>query len=448
MSELQNFHAIEQISITDLQGAQWQAYYADLVPWLTHAEVDIRKRAVNRLYTAVFSVEPRSKPVRPERSGLSDQDTLARIDWFFAAIESSHAVHHDVIALALKHFCFASAYSPADPLPQWLARLHANPPPGVDGGMIEGILLLGQPFDEDDPEAVARMVALLDHPSNYVRACAAVNMSAMRGPALDAVKMFALIKDKEIVRPGIAGPYWSEWWACDDVPIDPIDWMMDILERRSGPEPEDMPFTGIDFYLHEICGNSPTTVQRMIDGGYFHLATETATETLGVVAGMAHVLQRLADNPDAEIRRRTQFHLAHFYRILHPEAAKHGAIQRRPDWSKQADVFSFHHGSERALWFITLYPLDAGGELTDSAAWDLIDHAMPPALRGGVDRHPLQFNKAALPGPHTVASNSSWRFAAGVTIDLHGDPAAKIWTRIDISAAKLGQSWQPFAARV
>jgi hypothetical protein len=221
---------------------------------------------------------------------------------------------------------------------------------------------------------------------------------------------------------------------------------MDILERRNGPEPEDMPFNGIDFYLHEICDHSPDTVLRMIRRGHVNLAIETATETLGTVPGMAPVLRQLADHADQRIRNRAQSHLAHYYRFLHPEAEKRGAIRHWPDWSSQADVYSFHHDKNGALWFIVIYPREEGGQFVDKLAWALIDRAMPPALRGEVGFHYLHFSKEPPPGPYSLGNQLMWRFTSGAFLDMHGDPDGKIWSRIDIGGAHPGSRWEPFKA--
>jgi hypothetical protein len=445
MSNNQTFASLEQKSLSDLRGAAWEAYYAAMTPWLSNADADIRMRAIDRLCTATFWAEPDSVSQARKDGVMFPHDKAARITWLLDMFEAAHAIYPDIIPLCLNHLTYQDEGDPADPVTHWLERLRSTPPPGVNRGMIEGTILLRQSFDEDNAADVARLVELLDHPSNYVRACAARRMSVAEGDALNTTAMFALIKDKEIIRPGIAGPYWSEWGFCrESVPIDPIEWMMDILERRKGPEPEDMPFNGIDFYLHEICDYSPKTVLRMMQGGHFQIAINTATETLGTVPGMEPVLRQLADNLDQHIRNRAQSHLAHYYRFLHPEAEKCGAIQRWKDWSLDADVFSFHHGEQRALWFVVIYPRETDGQFTDSFGWSLIDKALSPDLRGEVDFHFLDFSKEPPPAPYRLGNQMMWRFTSGANIEMHGDPDSKTWSRIDIGGAHLGSRWDPF----
>jgi hypothetical protein len=445
MSDLQTFAALEQNLLTDMSGSEWDAYYITMKPWLLNANADIRKRAIDRLCTAVFFAKRHSYAGSHEGSESHSYNQYERIAWLLDAVDAAHAHHADIIPLCLNHLKYQGSGDAQDPVTLWLERMSKASPAGVDPGMIEGTILLRQAFDEDDPTDVARRVALLDHPSNYVRACAARSMSVLEGDALNAADMFALIKEKEILRPGIAGPYWSEWGFCrEDVPIDPIEWMMDILERRSGPEPNDMSFNGIDFYLHEICDHSPEMVLRMMKGGHFNLALETATESNGVVPGMEPVLRQLADHSDHNIRNRSQFHLAHHYRFLHPEAEERGVIQRWPNWSPDAEVFSFHYGENNALWFITVYPRDVGGHFADTLAWSLMNKAMPPDLRGDIDFHPMDFSKESPPTPYRSCDKMMWRFTSGATLEMRGDPDDKIWSRIDIGGAHLGKSWNPF----
>jgi hypothetical protein len=459
MTTPRSFRELEQVSVSHLRGAEWDAYYAELATWLGSADADIQKRAINRLFGAAFWAEGHAASQALREQALREQgkpehegpppwqpyDNSARMSWLLSVFDAAHIQHNDVIPMVIREMLTGSVTGPDDPIMLWLERLRETPPPGVDPGLIEGAIVLKQPFDEDDPADVARLVALLDHPSDLVRACAAHCMTGRSGDALDAAAMFALIKEKEIIRPGIAGPYSAEWVWSDNIPVDPIAWMMDILERRSGPEPDDMPFTGIDFYLHEICASSPEAVQRMIRGGHFELAIETATEHLEHIPGMEPVLFELADHPASAIRQKAQSHLAQYYRVLHPEAERLGIIRRWPDWSPDADVFSFHHGEERKLWFITIYPPDASKPFSDAAAWTLIDQALPPDLRGALDFPIMDYAKVPPPAPYRLRDMMMWRFTSGASVDLRGDPDTKTWTRINIIGTHLGERWKPFS---
>jgi hypothetical protein len=430
------FHALERTPQGDISGADWDTYYAALIPWLRSPDADIRSRAINRLFMAALWSEPRDA-ARPMARN-------PRVAWLLGVIDEAQRERHDVIAFVLDQIRYQDTGDADDPVPPWLERLRAAPPEGVPPEIVEGAILMRQPFDADDPAAVARLVALLDHPSDHIRACAARSMSACDGEALDAAAMFALVKEKDIVRPGIAGAYWTEWSFCrDSVPVDPAAWMMEILERRSGPEPTGLPFNGIDFHLHEICGAAPAMITRMIDAGHIPLAIESATEMRRAIDGMEPVLQRLAADTDALVRARAQRHLAGYYRVLHPEAEERGMISRWQDAS--ADVFGLRLGESGALSVLVIYPPSEAAGFTDAEAWSIVDRLLPPDMRGAVAAHPLASPKSP-PGPYRLGGQMMWRFASGPSLEMHGDPDARTWTRIDIIGGSL-KAWEPFPTR-
>jgi hypothetical protein len=322
--------AIEALIETQLHKisgpAAWDRYYAEMAPWLTDQDASRRQRCLERLTMAVLWGEPSSGRQQSNKEGMTPHDAAARFSWLLRMIDEASATHQDTIPNFFGELRFKDTEPPLTPaLLDWLQGLRANPRPGVIDEDVEGTLLLRERHDEDDPVAVARLIALLDHASDYVPACAARKLSGMYAAASEARMVFALIKDKDIARPGVAGPYWSEWQFVDrdHLPVDPLDWMMDILERRVGPEPDDPPFNGIDFHLRELCSASPETVQRMLDGGYVRLAIETATEIRGVVAGMKPMLLGLAADPDDHMSHRAATHLARYYRTLQTGPQRH-----------------------------------------------------------------------------------------------------------------------------
>jgi hypothetical protein len=57
MDDAQTFSALEQSSLSDQRGAEWDDDYTAMTPWLRCADADIRKRAINRLCTSVLWAE-------------------------------------------------------------------------------------------------------------------------------------------------------------------------------------------------------------------------------------------------------------------------------------------------------------------------------------------------------------------------------------------------------
>jgi hypothetical protein len=440
------FARLRDVDLSMQRGAAWDMHFAALAPWLLNADQSIRKQALERLGMGVLWAESASLRWGKEDGVAYAHDSLARLAWLLREVEAAHDVHPDIIPAFLGDLRYKGHDEPfRSALVAWLGRMRDAPPPGVDAGVVEGTLVLMRRLDADDADDMTAFTELLDHPHGYVRACAARKLGdVVSGP--EAAPMFALIAEKELPRPGVAGPFWTEWHGMrDDVPVDPVDWMMDLLERRQGAPPADLPFNDIAFYLHELCDHSPETVERMMRGGHLGLAVMTATETHGVVPGMEPLLMQLADRAEPELAGPAQFHLACHYRILHPGVAD-GAIRRWRDWSPEADLFSFHWGEQRLLWFIVVYPREDGGALDDASAWSLIDRLLPPHLRGELARHHLDWPNDGEPRAFRIGGALSWCFASGAHLSLSGDPDAKAWTRIEINGGPLRERWSAFVA--
>jgi hypothetical protein len=397
-----------------------------------------------QLSMAVFSAEESAERQARREGGGWERDQKSRFAWFRHEIENAHRRFNDIIPAFLKGLRFTGDdWILLTPLRAWLAAMLDAPPPGVASDKVQAALLRLETFDEESAEDKAHLIALLDHPSNAVRACAAYHLSNF---AEDDIALFEVIKQKELVRPGLAGPFWTDFHFDSQYrPIDPIPWMMDILEQRAGPEPllDDMGYNGIDFYLHEVCDGSPETTRRMIDGGHIDLAIETACDMRCVMPGMEPVLIELGHHGDPKIAKRARLQLAMFYRMFHP-AITDGSIRHLPDWAAEAELFSVHWGEEQSLWFIVLYPHNSP-DFDNATAWALIDRALPPGMRGPVVRHMLNWNEDDPPGAHDTPTSRMMQFASGANLTFNGDVKAERWHRIEIIGAHLGDRWTPFA---
>ncbi len=436
------FADLRALPLHELDEAAWRDYYPAMAAFLADADPETRISAVERLSMAVFWAEQSAERQARKEGGGWGLDQEARFAWFRGALEAAHARFDDIIPALLKGLSYrGDDWLLMTPLRAWLNAMLDAPPPGVARDKVEAALLRLQSFDAGSPDDKAHLIALLDHPSNAMRACAAHHLGAFAG---DDPGLFDLIKAKELVRPGIAGPFWTQFHFDSRYrPIDPIPWMMDILEQRSGPEPslDDMGYNGIDFYLHEVCDGSPETVSRMIAGGHLELAVETACEMRCVMPGMQPILIELGHQADRSIARRAQLQLAMFYRTLHPAIAD-GSIRHWPDWAPEAEMFSIHWGPANALWLVVLYPrIDP--DFDDTAAWALIDRALPPDLRGPAVRHVLDWEKDEPPGPYETATSRMMQFASGASLTLDGDVSVELWRRIEIVGHKLGDRWAP-----
>src|SRR5262245_36179033 len=84
-----------------------------------------------------------------------------------------------------------------------------NVPKGVSPDAIRGSLILLGDYGSTWVEAAPQWLTYLDDPSDDVRGCAAkmLGESCSTKTEPSAEELFALIKPKEIARPGIAGPF-------------------------------------------------------------------------------------------------------------------------------------------------------------------------------------------------------------------------------------------------
>jgi hypothetical protein len=293
--------------------AQWDTYYPVLTPWLRHDDAEIRSHAMERLCTAVLWAKPSAVPYKDR----DEAHSLARLAWLLGAIEAAHGASPDIIPLFLANLRYGGDREPfRAPLQAWLNDLLARPRIGVDRDILEGTLVLLEPIDDNWSRQAGRWISLLDHRSDYIRGCASRRLGGIcddDGVDPTEEELLAMITAKELERPGIAGPFWSENSLAPNWEKYTL-WMLDLLERRQGEAPANMPFTDIDFYLHELCCHSPELVRRMMVGGFLELAAMTATEEIHPVPGMEPVLRELACCSHARVAASAARHLERVYR--------------------------------------------------------------------------------------------------------------------------------------
>ena len=299
---------------------QWTAYYPAMARWLHHPDAEIRTCAVERLTMAALWAEWSNTP-RAARVAVQAHE---RLQWLLQTLTDAHAVHDNVLPAFLRGLRYHGDREPfRSPLLTWLSDVEqSEEAAGIDRNLVTGASILVAGWEQDWNSQAPRWLALLDHASHWVRGCAAFMLGAGCDHDTDPtqVVLFDLISGKEIARPGIAGPFWS---AQSDSGQDrgPIAlWIMDLLERRQGPVPADLPFNDIAFHLHELCCEDAAMVARMMRGGHTGLALMTATEINGPVAGMQPLLEALAANADPAVARAASRHLDRHYKDTPPAA--------------------------------------------------------------------------------------------------------------------------------
>ncbi len=421
-SERAAFASLREDRLDFKFSAEWDDYYARMTPFLMSADASIRDSAVERLCMAVFWAE------RSNARRANAEFSLARMHWLRGAVEGAAARNPDVRRAFLGYMRYHGGDELfAAPLCAWFADWLAAAADPRLRDELRGALILHAGYSE---AASREWIAALDDPSDYVRACAAKMLGEWCGEttAPTAKDLFDLIGDKDIARPGVAGPFWSGHGKALDGEPHPAEWMLRILATRRGAEPDDLPFNGVDFYLHELCYSSPDAVERMLRLGCKELALETALEHRGVVPGMEPILARLGDDPAPDIAAYAIRHLAFYYDVLHPRAGEF-QVTRSLDWDARAVVFEIPIANKAHVRvFTVLYPRE-GARFTDDDAWSLIDKAVDPARRGALAPHEMAFGGP--PAPYRLGSELLFKFERA-RVTLSGDVDAKSWTRAEI----------------
>jgi hypothetical protein len=307
---------------------EWKTYDPAMAAWLLHTDQQIRHCAIERLAMAVLHWDYEQSP----RAAGKNQVTATRVAWLLEQIETAHHQWPDVIPAFLTNL----RYHGDDPhiapqLLRWIDIISTWPQPPDGEGRIRGTIIMLTQRQPVTPDHLMHWISLLDAPWPYLRGCAAYQL----GNAWDeddadleaherlpiSQSLWDLIGNKELERPGIAGPFWAPRYDFDcgtpERRMKRILWMMDLLERRQGPVPslDDMGFNDIEFYLHELCCDLPDMMQRMLDGGFTALACMTATEVHGVVAGVEPILKKLADDANPSIAAAARAHLGRYYTL-------------------------------------------------------------------------------------------------------------------------------------
>jgi hypothetical protein len=424
--------------------AEWDAYYERMAPYMESADASMRRSALERLCMAAMRAEPSSFWRREPRGRVPREHAVKRLNWLTGLVSQARLKFPETGPAFLEHLRYHGDDEPfCGPLREWLHGWLKNPPDGVSTDKIRGTLVLLGDCGASWEEAAPRWLELLDDPSDYVRACAAKMLGEHCGPetAPSTADLFELIAAKEIVRPGIAGPFWRGPWCGDSDGPDPLPWMMGILEKRQGDEPDDLPFNGIDFHLHEFCGGDIRAIERMIELGHKALALEAATELRRVVDGMKEILLRLGEDPDTAFAQPTWYHLALYYRTLHPCAEGSGLVRAFPDWHPRSEAFGLWRAGEADPFAVVLYPNGETSAFQDAEAWQLIDRVLPEDLRGAVGKSIL--DPHGEPGPYRLSSAMLYNFTSGAMLTLEGEPEKRLWSRIEILRRSLQGRWHP-----
>ncbi len=299
------------------------------------------------------------------------------------------------------------------------------------------------------------LIGFLDHDDDMVRAYAAralgnryCDSETVLSPPLP--QFVALLTAKEIERPGIAGPFFSNWYGfgmedfVERAGVQVEDWFCTILAERRHPEPETLPCSnGIDFFAHEVFGGRAGYVRRLLEMGHRELALEAATEIDHYVEDMEPILVELADSADPEICRRASWHLAYHYRRLHPAGEARGFVVRRAlpgDAELFINVVRPPAGPHYAYSAMIVPPI--GETFDEAAAATMLEIVVPQSMRGDLLPYGLP-GDGGRPGLYKDGQGVSARYACGALLQYRGDVDTQRWTSIRVIWHGTAGAWRP-----
>lgn len=299
------------------------------------------------------------------------------------------------------------------------------------------------------------LVGCLDHADGMVRAYAAralgqryLDDAAELTPPLP--ELVAMLTAQEIERPGIAGPFFSNWYdyGVDEfgkrAEVDVDEWFCTILARRQQAEPNTLPCSnGIDFFAHEIFGGRPGYVRKLLDMGHEELALEAATEHDERIDDMEPLLVELGDSADAEVCRLAAWHLASHHRSIHAAGERRGFVAHRA-LAGAADLFvnlAPRPDGGRYAYSAVLYP-PPGGTFDAAAAASCLEIVLPESMRGELLSYGIP-GDGGKPGPYVHGRSASLRYRSGALVEHRGEVAAQRWNWIRILWHGPPGAWRP-----
>ncbi|HEY6323257.1 MAG TPA: hypothetical protein VJA16_17065 [Thermoanaerobaculia bacterium] len=453
--------SLERFSLHEHRGRQrrqWDRLFALLLRLLGHGEASVRHRAYHDVFVVMWLERgPKRSEQAREDSARQGARRTAQLLPALEPLVRSGAVSLLDCTDDLAHTEGLVALGPQEIYEHWIASLADDMPLALAARIA---YLAGRAPWESAGES---LTGLLDHADHMVRAYAARALGRRYAegegelaPPLSEV--VAMLTARELERPGIAGPFFSNWYdpvggleefeRHSGVNID--EWFCTILARRKQDEPDTLPCSnGIDFFAHEIFGGRPSYVRKLLDMGHEMLAVQAATEVQERIDGMEPILVELGDRASAEVCRQAAWHLAYYYRLLHPAGERRGFVTRRTLSLPGADLFvnlsplPGDAGGRSYAYSGVLYPRlgETFDEATAEASLELV---LPRSMRGELVPYGMPGYDEE-PGLYLRERSAHARYQYGALVAYHGDLAAKRWEWIRIIWHGPAGAWRPEA---
>lgn len=309
-------------------------------------------------------------------------------------------------------------------------------------------------FGDNWETASPHLINLLDHSSVQVRACAAAALGRLiMGDSTKHATLGALLRDihdREIERPGLAGPFYEAiYHHLDELPGDGRAsikaWMLSILENRKAPEPPllGFHFNGIDFHAHELFAGDPEGVRELIRIGRNDIAVAAAGDKNEIIEGMKEVLIELGNSDAAEICRLASWHLAYNYRTLHPHGREQGFVSTIPLSGGEELFLNGQPESPNYPYAAILYP-PVGRSFTSDEARHWIDRLLPSGFRGPADSFfPKGWPGETFAGGQVSGNKVHFSWACGAVGSLKGDIPTGQWDSLTLIWHGKDETWAP-----
>ncbi len=230
----------------------------------------------------------------------------------------------------------------------------------------------------------------LDHKSDFVRASAAGALGHLCKDGLEGMppllELFDDIKARELKRPGVAGPFWfklQNWLESDEeseleVDLDPLEWLLEILENRVGEEPEHPGYNDVEYLAYTLAGDDVDAIRRLFKLGAYNRVYDLAFEFSQFSDEFKDLLIEMGNSDDYHMQTTASCLLAYEYKYLHPNCERLGRIQ---EFDLEDATIIMIYGKKVPLLAAAIHPKQ--GILTDSIAWKWINNLLPPDDRQG-----------------------------------------------------------------
>jgi hypothetical protein len=417
--------------------AEWQVFIDDGINLLNHPDETMKDFAIERMQKAV-AAENRQHYRQHEFKAAS---ALERLHPILYAIAKQAALSERCL-LNFTRWCLFSGEQNVI-LTNWLNSPAASDIFTID--TISAAKIQARLYPKDDwDQAKIFLEPFFSHSNDLLRAASAAALGDMYScgaehlPAFD--EMMRQVQEREIERPGFAGAFLgllsidsAEDGSIEGSDINLNDWILEIIVKRKTDEPYVPLYNGIDFHAHEILSGNPEAVRKLIDFGAEDVAAMTATEEERPIVGMQVLLEELANSSDVFVSRICCWHLAYYYRALHPEAVRRGYVElaERDD----VDVFLvFDPESDCSRpYAATIYPRDSF--LSEDIARKWSEKLNPPALRP-----PMEGNSYPFKTPLIEKDQTDYQFGP-FWLTFQGDNSKKQWDRVWVKWPLPSSDW-------